>query len=794
MLKKLDLFIEENQEQVFALLQSFFEIKKSLLVRSEIWDTFTDFCASTNTPDLCQTVLGDMSKACQEAVLIYPWVYLAVRPHVARWHHFAFNMKDKTFCRVSVSQFLDFKEKIIQNGHEDILLPLEIDLTPFNRDFPKLRESNSIGKGVEFLNRNLSSRLFMEMGSGSNRLLTFLTLHQYDGKQLMLNDTIKDIEELRLALRNANRYLRVQDPDLSWDKVYPKLQEFGFEPGWGRNVSKISETINLLRDVLEAPAPTNLALFLSRIPMIFRIAILSPHGYFGQSNVLGMPDTGGQVVYILDQVRALEAEMCKSFFDLGLSIKTQILVVTRMIPESAGTTCNQYLENIDGTNYAKILRVPFYDKDNKIIPNWISRFKIWPYLERFALDAEKEIIKTLGAKPDFIIGNYSDGNLVGSILAQRLRVTQCNIAHALEKTKYLFSDLYWKDNEKNYHFSCQFTADLIAMNSADFIITSTYQEIAGRQDEVGQYESYSAFTMPGLYRVVNGINMFDPKFNIVSPGANEQLYFPYFEKEKRIESLQKEFSKMIYEKYPQTLGNIKNKKKPLILTMARLDKIKNLTGLVEWYAKNKKLQKVANLFVIGGHIDPTQSEDTEEQEQIKLMHKIFKKYDLKDNVRWLGSHFPKDMTGELYRYIADTKGIFMQPALFEAFGLTVIEAMTSGLPTFATRYGGPLEIIEHGISGFHIDPNHPQEVTDSLVEFFEKSKKDPKYWEAISQASIDRVEAEYTWSLYAEKLLSLSRIYGFWKYVSNLERDETRRYLEMFYSLQYRPRAEKVNE
>jgi hypothetical protein len=52
------------------------------------------------------------------------------------------------------------------------------------------------------------------------------------------------------------------------------------------------------------------------------------------------------------------------------------------------------------------------------------------------------------------------------------------------------------------------------------------------------------------------------------------------------------------------------------------------------------------------------------------------------------------------------RGAFIQPALFEAFGLTVIEAMVSGLPTFATCYGGPLEIIEHGSSGFHIDPNH----------------------------------------------------------------------------------------
>lgn len=57
--------------------------------------------------------------------------------------------------------------------------------------------------------------------------------------------------------------------------------------------------------------------------------------------------------------------------------------------------------------------------------------------------------------------------------------------------------------EDQYHFSSQFTADLIAMNMADFIITSTYQEIAGQADSVGQYESHSSFTMPGLYRVIS---------------------------------------------------------------------------------------------------------------------------------------------------------------------------------------------------------------------------------------------------------------------------------------------------
>lgn len=66
-----------------------------------------------------------------------------------------------------------------------------------------------------------------------------------------------------------------------------------------------------------------------------------------------------------------------------------------------------------------------------------------------------------------------------NILINNFGLLQCTIAHALEKTKYPDSDIYWKKFEDKYHFSCQFTADLIAMNNADFIITSTYQEIAG---------------------------------------------------------------------------------------------------------------------------------------------------------------------------------------------------------------------------------------------------------------------------------------------------------------------------
>ena len=142
-----------------------------------------------------------------------------------------------------------------------------------------------------------------------------------------------------------------------------------------------------------------------------------------------------------------------------------------------------------------------------VTDNWISRFEIWPYLENFAEDSYSELLAEFGGRPDLIIGNYSDGNLVATILSNKFGVTQCNIAHALEKSKYLYSALYWKHHEEHYHFSIQFTADLIAMNAANFIITSTYQEIVGTEESIGQYESYLNFTMPDLYSVVGGINL-----------------------------------------------------------------------------------------------------------------------------------------------------------------------------------------------------------------------------------------------------------------------------------------------
>lgn len=54
-------------------------------------------------------------------------------------------------------------------------------------------------------------------------------------------------------------------------------------------------------EVVQAPDPMHMEKLFSRLPTIFNVVIFSPHGYFGQSDVLGLPDTGGQVqVFIIN--------------------------------------------------------------------------------------------------------------------------------------------------------------------------------------------------------------------------------------------------------------------------------------------------------------------------------------------------------------------------------------------------------------------------------------------------------------------------------------------------------------
>ena len=432
--------------------------------------------------------------------------------------------------------------------------------------------------------------------------------------------------------------LKGKNPQAAFSSVESRLKKEGLEVGWGNTVGRISETFQTLLDLISEPNDQLLERFISRVPMplISKVAIISSHGWFDQTNALGKPDTGGQVIYILDQVRALEKHLTEEIQLTGLDVKPKIVVLTRLIPEAKDTSCDQRIEEIFQTLNSYILRVPFRDSQYNVVKHWISRFKIWPYLETFAEDAARELTGEFEGRPDLIIGNYSDGNL----------------------------------------------------------------------------------------------------------------------------------------DHPE---------KTPIFTMARFDKIKNITGLIQAFGMSKKLQQTCNLIFAAGTIYVEDSSDSEERNEIIKAYDLIESYNLHGKLRWLPSINKLD-TGEVYRIIADHKGIFVQPALFEAFGLTIIEAMASGLPTFAPKFGGPLEIIEYGVSGFLMNTSKPELIAKSLESFVEDCLKDENYWSKISANGIKRVRERFNWQSYSQRMINLAKLYGFWRYaVSGKGMLELDRYCDLIY-------------
>lgn len=302
--------------------------------------------------------------------------------------------------------------------------------------------------------------------------------------------------------------------------------------------------------------------------------------------------------------------------------------------------------------------------------------------------------------------------------------------------------------------------------------------------------------MPDLYHVVNGIELFSPKFNVVPPGVNEKYYFPYSRTEDRVPSDRQRVEEMLFtlEDSAQIFGKLDDPSKRPVFSMARLDRIKNLTGLAECFGKSAALQEHCNLILVAGKLRVEESDDNEERDEIVKLYRIIDEYNLHGKIRWLGVRLSKTDSGEIYRVIADHQGIFMQPALFEAFGLTVLEAMVSGLPTFATQFGGPLEIIQDKVNGFYINPTHLEETAEKILEFVSKCEQNPNYWYEISTRGIDRVYTTYTWKIHTTRLLSLARTYGFWNFTSKENREDLLRYIEALFYLIYKPRAQQLLE
>lgn len=113
---------------------------------------------------------------------------------------------------------------------------------------------------------------------------------------------------------------------------------------------------------------------------------------------------------------------------------------------------------------------------------------------------------------------------------------------------------------------------------------------------------------------------------------------------------------------------------------------------------------------------------------------------LADRVVFLGK---QDSVAELLA-CAD---LFILPSESESFGLSALEAMSSGVPVVATRTGGLVEILEEGVAGFLADIGDVDAMGAAGIEVL----RDPQKWlrmstaarEAAGRFRVDRIVPMY---------------------------------------------------
>jgi glycosyltransferase involved in cell wall biosynthesis len=93
-----------------------------------------------------------------------------------------------------------------------------------------------------------------------------------------------------------------------------------------------------------------------------------------------------------------------------------------------------------------------------------------------------------------------------------------------------------------------------------------------------------------------------------------------------------------------------------------------------------------------------------------------------------------------------------QPDLFiETFGLTVLEAMTYGIPVIVPDAGGITGLVEHGVNGFRVDTSKPEEVLKTIVYVF----ADQERYHKLSESARARSRL-FSYSVMMDRILEVT--------------------------------------
>tara|TARA_B100000965_G_scaffold402699_1_gene429221 strand:+ start:29 stop:1441 length:1413 start_codon:yes stop_codon:yes gene_type:complete len=414
-------------------------------------------------------------------------------------------------------------------------------------------------------------------------------------------------------------------------------------------------------------------------------------------------DTGGQTQYVLELVKSLA-----NTFEVD-----QVDLVTRLIKDSK--IDNSYsIPREFIVPGAQILRFQF--GPNK----YLRKELLWPYLDELTASLIQYYQKHEN-KPSCIHAHYADAGYVGVKLSQALNVPFVFTGHSLgreKKRKLLESGLKINQIEKMYCISKRINAEEEALKHADIVVTST------KQESVYQYSQYHSFSTE--------------KSKVIAPGVDHTKFH-------HIHSTTEtsEIDNMM-------LPFLKDLRKPPILAISRAVRRKNIPSLVEAFGRSEKLKRKTNLILVLGCRDNTLKLDSQQRDVFQKIFEMIDKYNLYGKVAYPKKHAPANIPA-LYRWAASRGGIFVNPALTEPFGLTLLEASSCGLPFIATDDGGPKEIHSKCKNGLLVDVTD----TNKLKIALEKGISNTSEWKVWSRNGIEGVHRHFSWTTHVRNYLSI---------------------------------------
>jgi len=91
--------------------------------------------------------------------------------------------------------------------------------------------------------------------------------------------------------------------------------------------------------------------------------------------------------------------------------------------------------------------------------------------------------------------------------------------------------------------------------------------------------------------------------------------------------------------------------------------------------------------------------------------------------------------------------VYLNTSLHEGIPMSILEAMSHGLPVIAPDVGGIGEIIENGVTGFLLKEYNSENYADKILELY----KNKELLDQMSQASIEKINNHFSIFVTAEK-------------------------------------------